>query len=127
MICGIGVDSVEIERFTTWYRYTHQKLKRIFSDDEISYCMQAVAKSAERFAVRFAAKEALLKALTQAGHKLPLLYICKHVSIAKDDNNCPFFTLSHEFKERLSTDSIIFVSLAHTKEYATAFVIIQKI
>ena len=56
MICGIGVDSVEIERFALWLDYSKKRLSRIFSLEEIEYCLQQKNKSAERFAVRFAAR-----------------------------------------------------------------------
>lgn len=63
---GIGIDSVDIERFTEWHTYPRQSLSRIFSDQEIDYCLECPTKSAERFAARFAAREAFLKALHQA-------------------------------------------------------------
>lgn len=69
MVLGIGIDSVDIARFEQWHTYSHKKLLRVFSPAEIAYSLENPTKSAERFAVRFAAKEALFKALT------PLRYI----------------------------------------------------
>lgn len=128
MIGGIGVDCVEIDRFAHWHNYSPRQLSRIFSDDEITYCLSAPTKSAERFAARFAAKEALLKALTPAGLQVTLLYLCKHASVIKDQKNGnPLFMIGSEFAQQLPAHSAIHVSLTHTKKYATAFVVIEKI
>lgn len=59
-----GVDVVEIERIAILLeahgdRFTH----RVFSDDERRYAEITPVRRAERYAVRFAAKEAALKAL----------------------------------------------------------------
>ncbi len=127
MICGIGVDCVEIDRFAHWHTYSPQQLSRIFSDDEITYCLSSPTKSAERFAARFAAKEALLKALTPTELQVTLLYLCKHASVIKDQKNgYPLFMIGSEFAQQLPTKSIIHVSLTHTKKYATAFVIVEQ-
>ena len=54
---ALGIDSVDIERFSDWYTMP-DRYKRIFSDTEIAYCLSVPAKSAERFATRFAASRA---------------------------------------------------------------------
>ncbi|MBA3954960.1 4'-phosphopantetheinyl transferase superfamily protein, partial [Candidatus Dependentiae bacterium] len=61
---SIGIDAVEIERFKHWHTYSAQQLEKIFTVQEIAYCLANSSKSAERFAVRFAAKEATYKALS---------------------------------------------------------------
>ena len=58
MVKGIGIDSIEIARFRLWHTYSYRQLSRIFSSEEIDYCLSNIIKSSERFAVRFAAKEA---------------------------------------------------------------------
>lgn len=128
MIYGIGVDCVEIDRFTLWHNYSPQQLSRIFSDDEVTYCLSSPTKIAERFAARFAAKEAFLKALTSGGLQIPLLYLCKHASVIKDKkNNSPLFIISNTLRQQLLVkNTIIHLSITHTKEYATAFVVIEK-
>ena len=128
MIVGIGVDTVETERFAVWRTYPRRKLQRIFSEQEIAYCMEVAALSAQRFAVRFAAKEALLKTLAAASIPLPLLFVCRHASIARDErNHNPYFVLSDELKKLISKDYAIHVSLSHCRAYATAMVVIEKI
>ena len=59
---GIGVDLVEVERFRTSIERTPGILDRCFTVDERAYAEKR-RDPAERFAVRFAAKEAVMKAL----------------------------------------------------------------
>ncbi|MEK7765949.1 MAG: holo-ACP synthase, partial [bacterium] len=61
---GVGVDLVEVERIGKLVR-DPAFLKRVFTAEEIAYCCRK-KNVAQHFAVRFAAKEAILKAL---GHK----------------------------------------------------------
>lgn len=127
MILGIGVDSVEIARFAHWHTYSRKKLLRIFSDQEIDYCLSSVhAKSAERFAVRFAAREALFKAYSswRPDHQIPFLTFCKAVTISKKANGIP----EAIFDVMLAPDRCkILISLAHSHASATAFAIIEQI
>jgi phosphopantetheine--protein transferase-like protein len=61
---AFGIDAVDISRFKYWHTYSAIRLRRVFSQEEIDYCLNIPAKSAERFAIRFAVKEALYKALS---------------------------------------------------------------
>lgn len=123
MILGIGIDSIEIARFAHWHTYSKKKLLRIFSDQEIDYCLSVPAKSAERFAARFAAREAFFKAysLWQPNHKIPFLIFCKVAKIVKD-NGIPSIVLNPQLGS-----CKIFVSLSHSQTVATAFVILEQI
>lgn len=125
MILGIGVDSVEINRFAQWNTFSRTQLLRIFSDEEINYCLQNNNNSAERFAARFAAREAFFKALSTSFPTLhiPFLTLCKQISIGKH-NNRPFIILKNS---NITPLSLTFhLSLTHTNSTATAFVIIEQ-
>lgn len=126
MILGIGVDTIEIERFALWHTYSPKKLSRIFSPEEIEYCLAQQNKSAERFAVRFAAREALYKALANAypHHKLPFLTLCAYTTIQKQDSR-PVLFLSKECGIDLAYIHL-HLSLSHAQNHATAFVIIEQ-
>lgn len=126
MILGIGVDSVEIERFSHWSDYSEKKLSRIFSPEEIKYCLQHKNKSAERFAARFAAREALFKALSYAypNFSLPFLSLCARVAIIRIDGR-PYVAIVGDLGVDLSL-SVIHLSLSHTRTDATAFVVIER-
>lgn len=63
MICGLGIDLVDIDRMEKIIeRWGPAFLRRIFTSGEIRYC-SGRAHSAGHFAARFAAKEAFLKSL----------------------------------------------------------------
>ena len=67
LILGIGIDLVEIEDFErTLSRSGEGFLTRVFTEDEIEYC-RSQPHAHQSFAVRFAAKEAAMKALSVAG------------------------------------------------------------
>lgn len=64
---GAGIDIERIERFRPLNRERHQRfLSRIFSSEEIEACF-ARSAPAQHLAVRFAGKEAVLKALSSIG------------------------------------------------------------
>ena len=123
MIIGIGIDAVEIERFKHFAAYSHQKLSRIFSSEEITYCLKDPVKSAERFAARFAAKEALYKAFCQAlpQQNMPFLALCKHTSISLQP--APVFKIN--WKELNRQPCSVLVAITHTQKTALAQVIMQ--
>lgn len=63
MIVGLGVDITEVHRIqTAIQRHGQPFLKRVFTPNEIAYCERHRNKY-ERYAGRFAAKEAAMKAL----------------------------------------------------------------
>ena len=63
MIIGIGTDVVDLERFgNTMEQYGERFMKRMYTNVEREYCMRFPSPR-EHFAARFAAKEALLKAI----------------------------------------------------------------
>ena len=126
MILGIGIDTIDITRFSSWHTYSQKKLLRIFSPEEIEYCLQDQKKSAERFAVRFAAREALYKALCAANsdNKLPFLTLCAHTTIQKV-NALPVLQLSSECGIDVH-QFVIHLSLSHSQTQATAFIVIEK-
>jgi len=131
MILGIGVDSVEIKRFEEWSSYNQTTLTRVFTKQEIEYCLQNSTKQAERFAVRFAAREAFFKAfcMYQPDHTIPFLTMCRLITIAKNTNNSPHMIV--DWKQITDHYAIMptetLLSLTHTQHLATAFVILQSL
>lgn len=62
MTAGIGVDIVEISRMASILKKTPSFTRRVFTEEERSYC-EGTSRPAAHFACRFAAREAVLKAL----------------------------------------------------------------
>lgn len=72
-IIGLGLDATDIDRIAdTIERYGERFLTRVFTDDEVAYCMGRRVP-AIHFAGRFAAKEAAMKALG-TGHSHGVLW-----------------------------------------------------
>lgn len=117
---GIGVDTVEIERFARWHVYSEKTLLKLFSPAEIDYCRAEPLYSAQRFAVRFAAKEAAFKAITQATGKAPDSFFewCKKVEVSL--NPAPSIVIHDAQYAQFK----LLCSLTHAKSIATAFVIV---
>ncbi len=106
----IGLDIVEIRRIKAIARRTPRFLTRVFTDDEIAYCKSSKTQW-QRFAVRFAAKEAVWKALGQRGVAL------KDISVARDAAGKPSILLRGKPARGLK------VSLSHSDSYAVAVVV----
>lgn len=126
MILALGIDSVEIDRFKSWHTYSRQKLVRVFSQAEIDYCLSTSEKNAERFAVRFAAKEAFFKALCQ-------LYPEKRFLLLKVAKNCHIIKTQSSPELLINWNALnspklkVLISLTHTRQTASAAVFLQPL
>ena len=123
MIYGIGIDIVKVERMKTAVRRWDRKfLDRIFTENEILYAY----KKSDPFlslSVRFAAKEALIKA---AGSQ-PIISL-KDIEILNQENGRPFINISGRLRTFFEENSIrcSHVSLSHEQEYGVACVVLEK-
>lgn len=128
MILGIGIDMVDIERFKEWHTKSFKELSSMFSADEIAYCLEIPAKSSERFAVRFAAKEAFYKAYCswQKDSKPLLFTMCKAVSISKTNTYVPYLLVNWQALN-VPFEPICHVTLTHTAKMALAQVLLSQV
>jgi len=131
MILGIGIDSVEIARFNEWVTFSKERMLRIFSAYELDYCLALPAKSAERLAVRFAAREACFKALSPLYPTAPFLTLCKAITILHNPSGSPVLSIDWEYLAQKGHPKniqklAIHLSLTHTRTLATAIVILEK-
>jgi holo-[acyl-carrier protein] synthase len=124
MIVGTGIDIAEVPRIRqSIERFGDRFLHRVFTEGEIRYC-DSKANRIERYAARFAAKEAAMKALgTGWNHGVRW----RDVEVARQPGHRPTITFhgkAAEFAQKLGTANIA-LSISHTAEQAIAQVILE--
>lgn len=121
MIRGIGVDIVEIERIESSIRELGDRfLQKIFTPHEIGYSI-AKQNSHQHFAARFAAKEALSKAIAtgwSGGFRW------QDVEVVNAPSGKPAFEF-HGAMQRTLAECNVFLSLSHSESHVVAMVIIE--
>lgn len=122
MIRGIGTDIIEVSRIKENIEKHGKKfLDKVFTPSEQAYC-QSFRESGRNFAGRFAAKEAIVKALgTGLSQGLDWL----DMEILNDSQGKPYLVPSENFKNRFE-NAIIYLSISHCHEYATATAIWEE-
>ena len=125
MIVGTGIDIAEVPRIAeSIKRFGERFIQRVFTEGEIRYC-DSKANRFERYAARFAAKEAAMKALgTGWNHGVRW----RDVEVAREPGRRPtnkFHGKAAEFAARLNTKNIS-LSITHTPEQALASVILES-
>ena len=108
---AIGVDIEDINRFEG---KSEEFLDRIFTPLELEYCMK-YSKPQSHLAVRFCAKEAVVKTLTALG----ILHVSyNEIEIYHNENQCPQIRIL----KKLEKNIVFQVSLSHDRTTAIAFV-----
>lgn len=108
---AIGVDIEDINRFEG---KSEEFLDRIFTPLELEYCMK-YSKPQSHLAVRFCAKEAVVKTLTAFG----ILHVSyNEIEIYHNENQCPQIRIL----KKLEKNIVFQVSLSHDRTKAIAFV-----
>ncbi len=108
---AIGVDIEDIERFNG---KSQKFIERIFTPVEIEYCMK-YSKPESHFAVRFCAKEAVIKALSALGIKDVKL---SEIEVFHNENKCPQIRILKPLNREIRFN----LSLSHDRTKAVAFV-----
>jgi len=119
MTRGLGTDIIEIERVRkSIERHGQHFLNRLFSQKEQDYCYK-FKDPVPHFAGRFAAKEAIVKALgTGFGAQVSWL----DLEVLQDERGKPIVHLSEEIL-KISDGGKILVSISHCEAYAVAMAI----
>lgn len=124
MILGTGIDITEVPRIQhALDRYGDRFLKRVFTPEEIRYCM-GKPNAAERFAARFAAKEAGMKAI---GTGLRGGVTWKDMEVIRLPGQRPqlrYYGRAAEIATAMGYKRV-HLSLSHTAEQAIAHVILE--
>lgn len=113
MIEGVGIDVVDIERFAESLRRTPALAERLFTPAERSLSISSQA-------ARFAAKEALAKALN-AGKSL----IWLDAEVVNSESGKPEFIFRGEIAD-LVDGSEVHLSISHDAGIASAIVIVER-
>jgi len=123
MVIGIGIDIIEIERIKRSVdTYGDSFLNKIFTQNELDYCLSKHNKY-QHLAARFAAKEAIYKAMASSWEKDTTW---KSIEITNESNGLPVVKLFGKLNEFISDDKDIKVSLSHSDNYVACVAIIYK-
>ena len=116
MILGTGIDIIEVERIAqSIKKWGDNFLNHVFTPNEIAYAKKNRHPS-QHFAARFAAKEAVLKAIGDNSH-----VNWKDIEISHNKHGRPICVYKDKkFKHK------ILISVSHTKNYAVASAIITS-
>ncbi|MBI4824417.1 MAG: holo-ACP synthase [Nitrospirae bacterium] len=122
MIYGIGIDLVKIQRLKEVVeKWDRRFLEKVYTDSEIAYSYEKKDPYLS-LAVRFAAKEALIKAI---GFEMPVSP--KDIEVVNLTGGKPSLKISGKLKRFFDEKGIrnAHLSLSHEKEYGVACVIVE--
>jgi holo-[acyl-carrier protein] synthase len=122
MIVGVGVDLTPVSRMERALQAHPERLEaRLFTDGERAYC-RARAHAGQHFAARFAAKEALLKALG-----VPEGLRWHELEVVSGEGGAPAFRLSGNAAAAAARAGVrrLHLSLTHADDSAVAFVVAE--
>ena len=125
MIFGTGIDIVDISRFERFLAEGNLPLfQRLFTPGEMAYCA-GKKRSAQHYALRFAAKEAFLKALG-TGLRYGISWL--DMEVVHDPDGKPELRLAGRAAERFGDMNITrcFLSLSHDGNCALASVVLES-
>ena len=109
-MANIGIDIIEINRIKkAIQRFEKTFLSKIFTEKEQAYCEQFKSLKYEKYAARFAVKEAVAKVI-QEGPK----HFWTYIEVDKKENGAPTLNLLGP----LENEGPIQISLSHCKDYA---------
>ncbi|WP_068776313.1 holo-ACP synthase [Paenibacillus sp. FJAT-26967] len=122
MIYGIGIDIQEIAQFEEiMHRQQDRFLRRIFTDQELSYCSR-YNSPAQHLAARWAVKEAFLKA---AGTGLRGGYRLADLEVSNLPSGKPELILHGQVREDIERAGVnVYISLSHSGDYAAGQVVL---
>ncbi|GLR62670.1 holo-ACP synthase [Marinospirillum insulare] len=124
MIIGIGTDLAKIERFNAILQRRAEAITRRLLTAKEAKAMQQAASQAAFLAKRFAAKEALLKAL---GTGLRNGLSWQDMEVSNDELGKPIMQLSGKAAELASAKGVntVHLTISDEKEMALAFVVLE--
>ena len=118
-----GTDIIEISRIRKSIDELGETFKnKVFTQKEIEYCESKGKQKYQHYAARFAAKEAVFKAISKIlNGKYDITW--KDIEVLNDENGRPYIKLSEQFANKIED---IDISISHCKEYAVANVVVVE-
>ena len=118
-----GTDIIEISRIKEAINQMGDTfINKIYTEQEIAYCESKNNAKYQHYAARFAAKEAIFKAVSKLlNNKFDISW--KNAEIINDENGRPYINfLNTKIIEKIED---IDISISHCKEYAVATVVVM--
>lgn len=125
MIISIGIDIIEVARVREVLSRTPRFSERVYTERERAYCESRGAVAAQHYAARFAAKEAVLKAL-RTGWSGGIAW--QDIEVSALEGGAPLLVFRGRVRElyEQSGASAAHLSMSHTSEHAIAQVILER-
>jgi holo-[acyl-carrier protein] synthase len=123
LIIGLGIDIIEIDRIeSSVERYGERFLEKIYTEGEREYCMSK-GNRIQHLAARFAAKEAVAKAL---GAVYRGAWSWQNIEVFNAINGEPFVKLNGNLENLINENRILKISMSHSRDYVTAVAILSE-
>jgi holo-[acyl-carrier protein] synthase len=125
MITGIGTDIVDINSFIDLFKKSTRFKLKIFTENEIIYC-ESKPNKYQHYAARFAAKEAVMKAIGTGWDKG---VHWKQIEVKNCGNGRPILVFSDELRRKMDVNNINIshISISHSKTQVITFVVLETI
>ncbi|MEI7812724.1 MAG: holo-ACP synthase [Ignavibacteria bacterium] len=121
MILGIGIDIIEIDRIKRSVESFGDKfLNKVFTNVELEYCL-GKRNVHQHLAARFAAKEAVAKALSEGWNGG---FNWKDIEIYNELSGKPSVKLYGKLEDYLGKDKSLKITMSHSQNYVTCFAIV---
>ena len=116
-----GTDIIEISRVKESIESTNEKFcERVYTEKEREYCENKKMQKYQHYAVRFSAKEAIFKAISdELDNKFEINW--KDIEILNDEKGRPYVNI---LNKKIQNIEDIDISLSHCKQYAIANVVV---
>jgi holo-[acyl-carrier protein] synthase len=122
MSLGVGIDLVMVSRIeASLAQFGDRFLRRVFTEGEVAYAMASPARTGERLAARFAAKEATIKALDLSDRGVGW----RQIEVAREDSGRCRLILHGAARTAADDAGVaeLSVSLTHEGDYSAAVVL----
>ena len=124
MIVGLGIDIIEIDRIAkSVEKFGERFLNKIFTETELDYCLSKKNKE-QHLAARFAAKEAISKALATGWNKD---FRWKDVEIYNEVSGLPRVRLFGKLADFVGKGKDLKISMSHSDNYVACVAILYTV